>query len=34
MKNDEDEGVQKLKDGRYILDPLMTLSDFRIRSEN
>ena len=24
---DEDEDVQKLKDGRYILDPLMTLSD-------
>ena len=26
-EDDEDEGVQKLKDGRYILDPLMTLSD-------
>ena len=25
--DDEDEDVQKLKDGRYILDPLMTLSD-------
>ena len=24
---DEDEDVQKLKDGRYIVDPLMTLSD-------
>lgn len=24
---DEDEDVQRLKDGRYILDPLMTLSD-------
>lgn len=25
--DEEDEDVQKLKDGRYILDPLMTLSD-------
>lgn len=26
-EDDEDEGVQKLKDGRYILDPLITISD-------
>ena len=26
-EEDEDDEIQKLKDGRYILDPLMTLSD-------
>lgn len=28
---EEDEDVQKLKDGRYILDPLMTLSDMEYK---